>query len=234
MPESKMLLTPAVAGVAGLVYVTSRITSPNLTASAFNSWYNNIHIPEILKSNTTSLVVRYKVIPQSTSSIPPWHYLALYKTSDVGSISNAAAQYLEAGMVEFHVDSWVPIQTFESLREKRGDVPKGRPKVQVPVKIEPATGEAGTQHVEEWYRKQHLDMFSMTPNYRRTTRYTSADGSIPKYLALHELDTDYMDPYQGDVLMGTEWATMVMKELLIFEPSKWEIIYEAGNVSEKL
>jgi hypothetical protein len=38
-------------GVPGLLYVNSKITSPNLSPAAFTKWYNDVHIPDIFKTS---------------------------------------------------------------------------------------------------------------------------------------------------------------------------------------
>lgn len=77
-------------------------------------------------------------------------------------------------------------------------------------------------------------MMSMLPNYRRSTRYRSVDGSKPSWLAIHEMDSDVVDPYQGEVMMNTILARKVMDTIQIFDAANWELIYESGDKSEKL
>jgi len=77
-------------------------------------------------------------------------------------------------------------------------------------------------------------MVSMLKNYRRSTRYRSADGSKPRWLAVHEFDSLDMDPYQGEVLMDTEMAKSVMVGIKTFDTVFWELIFEKGNLSEPL
>ncbi|KAF2471189.1 uncharacterized protein BDR25DRAFT_367930 [Lindgomyces ingoldianus] len=241
-----MLLTTA---TTQLMIATARVTNPNLTSSEFNNWYNSVLLPGFMENHNVSLSVRYKLIPPANVTVPKapaWDYLTLYKAHPNVSSTSAAfmGRAVEGSGISFtkrdigpndvaiEITTWNPIQTFEGLREKKGQVPSGRPKVVVMVKIEPKEG--GDNIVEEWYRKQHLDMLSMLPNYRRSTRYRSADGSKPRWLAIHEMDSTYMDPYQGEVLMGTELARNVMDGVKVFEASQWEVIFEKGNLTEKL
>jgi hypothetical protein len=81
---------------------------------------------------------------------------------------------------------------------------------------------------------KHLDMLSMLPNYRRATRYRSADGSKPRWLAIHEWDSTDMDPSVGEILLNTEWTKSVMNGIQLFDPCNWELIFEKGNLTEKL
>jgi hypothetical protein len=77
-------------------------------------------------------------------------------------------------------------------------------------------------------------MLSMTPVYRRTTRYMSADGSKPRWLAIHEMDSATIDSYAGEVMMNTEFTRSVMSGIKTFDPVNWEFIFEKGNLTEKL
>lgn len=77
-------------------------------------------------------------------------------------------------------------------------------------------------------------MVSMLKNYRRSTRYRSADGSKPRWLAIHEFDSLDTDPYQGEVMMDTEMARAIMVGMKTFDTVFWELIYEKGNKDEKL
>jgi hypothetical protein len=74
----------------------------------------------------------------------------------------------------------------------------------------------------------------MLPNYRRSTRYRSLDGSKPRWLAIHEMDTDYVDPYQGAVMMGTELAHSVMDTVQVFDAANWALYVEKGDVGDKI
>ncbi|KAF2651001.1 hypothetical protein K491DRAFT_682552 [Lophiostoma macrostomum CBS 122681] len=230
------------ANITTLMMATAQITNPNLTDTDFNSWYNTALLPLFMTNHNASLGVRYKLIPQPTTPKPPeWQYMALYKTHENTTASPSIEDILPRALnerdigpndVAIEISSWTHIQTFESLREKRGEVPAGRPKIANVVRIEPREG--GDAELDEWYRKQHLDMLSMLPNYRRTTRYQSADGSKPRSLAVHEWDTTDMDPYVGEVLNNTELTKSVMNGILTFDSWRWDRIFEKGNLTEKL
>lgn len=276
----------------------ARVTNPNITTTQFNDWYNTQLLPAFMQNHNASLGVRYQFIPfgnATRDAANKWDYVAVYKTHEnatatlqnvVGSVDkeNGVFNGLEKrdigpNDVTIELSTWKPIQTYESLREKRGNVPAGRPKVACIVRLEPREGPEGEKDVEDWYHYQvstspysylpgchrrieedkgvrilvrfvspyerlrdgslitvgqHLDMFSMLPNYRRSTRYRSLDGSKPRWLAIHELDSSYVDPYVGEVLMGTELAHKVMDTVQIFDAANWAIIFEKGNPSEKL
>lgn len=145
------------AGATTLVMETARITNPSVSHEKFNKWYNTVYLPDFMTTHNASLAVRYKVAPGPTTS---WQYLSLYKIHQADKSSaipksnwdNSKKSDIKPNDVVLESTTWNQIQIFESLREKRGEVPNGRPKIAMVVKIEPREG--GEEELEEWYRKQ--------------------------------------------------------------------------------
>jgi hypothetical protein len=69
---------------------------------------------------------------------------------------------------------------------------------------------------------------SMIKGYHRSTRYQKLDGSSPKFLAMHELDSVTMGPEMKFVL-GTEWAKKVLSKVTASSSEVWEYITELGK-----
>lgn len=174
-----MLLANATAPYLWLVF--ARLTNPTITDFQFNTWYNTQLLPSFMANHNASLAVRYKYIPFANSTrTPTWPYVAVYKTHEE---LNATAASATAHIFDLHhsgttngkrdigpddvaieLSAWTPVQTFESLREGRGDVPEGRPRVACIVRLEPAAGADGERNVEEWYRYQVGDLPSPSPS----------------------------------------------------------------------
>jgi hypothetical protein len=151
---------------AGLLYVTSRPTNPELTDKDFNNWYSNEHIHDIVKSTLSNLVVRYK----NVNTTAKWPYLAIYRLPDVARLrdqkvmgSIPATSKLLPGkqkgtkggaykdVIAMDMRAYSRSQTFE------GQIPKpGRGKGLLTADMEPATGKDAD--LDDWYRRQHLDM----------------------------------------------------------------------------
>jgi hypothetical protein len=74
-------------------------------------------------------------------------------------------------------------------------------------------------------------MMSMLKHYRRFTRYKRQDGVVPRYLALHEFDCrpDDLPKEQLKVVIETEWAQKILKEILAFETDIWELVNVQGD-----
>ncbi len=81
---------------------------------------------------------------------------------------------------------------------------------------------------------QHLDMLSMVPGYRRTTRWKSSDGSKPRFLAKHELDALNVDAHTMGVLTSTVWAMKIIAGAKTFESSTYGVILEKGNSKDAI
>lgn len=74
----------------------------------------------------------------------------------------------------------------------------------------------------------HSDWTSLLSGYRRSTRFQKADGSLPKYIALHEFDTSSIPPETSYVL-GTEWSKKVLGGATSKALDVWEVISEYGK-----
>ena len=67
----------------GLLYAASRLNSPSRESSdVFNTWYNDIHVRDVLKTSGINSAARYETaaVPQDSS---PWTFLALYPVPDI-------------------------------------------------------------------------------------------------------------------------------------------------------
>lgn len=64
----------------GLLFVQSKIRSPDLTDKVFNEWYNDEHLRDILASKGFKSANRYKSCNANETRYP---YLALYPAEEV-------------------------------------------------------------------------------------------------------------------------------------------------------
>lgn len=228
----------------GLCYVTSRVKDPSQVSDAnFNSFYDDEHVPDILRYGFSQLALRYK----NSNPDSPAAYLALYPQEDVANISSpATAKMMEEcrkskvlggqdhhELIDYGVSAWSKIQTFEGYGhgDKSGHE---RGQTLVAVFIEP-DDEAD---LDAWYRKQHLDMLAMCRGYRRSTRYRLAGdgGSGPRFLALHEYACApaELPAEQIKQVRETEWSRIVIGKSKAFERDVWELIGVQGEKGMKL
>lgn len=144
-----------------LILAFTRLTNPAKDPSALPAWYNENVMPAFAATHNASLAIGYTILPPVNASDAPykWTYLGIYKTTENTTLLEPVTVPVEKSDgniqpedVEIQLSAWRPIQVFESLREKRGTVPEGRPKVACIVRIEPAAGNDAA--VEDWYHYQ--------------------------------------------------------------------------------
>lgn len=219
---------------AGLCYVTSKVKDPSQVSDAkFNEFYDDEHVPDILRYGFSKLALRYKNSnPDSKAA-----YLALYPQDDVDNINSPATAQMMANcrkskvlggqdhheLIEYGVSAWSKIQTFEGASKSGHD----RGQTLVAVFIEPADED----DLDAWYRKQHLDMLSMCRGYRRSTRYRRAGDDGPKFLALHEYAcaAEELPVEQIRQVRETEWSRDVLGKAKVFEREVWELVGVQGE-----
>jgi hypothetical protein len=66
----------------GIFLSASRITNPILSDAAFNKWYNEVHIRDVLATGGVSRATRFREANPNAKS----HYLALYTVPDLSVI----------------------------------------------------------------------------------------------------------------------------------------------------
>jgi hypothetical protein len=168
-----------------LLLLQTRLINPNITSTAYDTWFTAL-LPRLTHAQhyNATLAVSYSPTSTDNASRPAageggsWDHSALFKIPPAklnSSVPITASMLISADGagpvnakrkirpkdVEVSVSLWNPIQTFQGLREKRGTVPDGRPKVACIVKIEPKEG--GDEELETWYHHQVFAPFHLTP-----------------------------------------------------------------------
>ncbi|RDL31464.1 uncharacterized protein BP5553_09673 [Venustampulla echinocandica] len=199
----------------GLLYVNSRVTSPTLTPSAFDTWYTQEHIPDIFASKGITSAYRYKAI--DPSALRP--YLALYPVKDLdflGSeeymkISVRSEKYF-GGRGAFEVAEFDTryYEELEGFGKEGGSSELGSLLISVAYSSAPgADNEAAAPYNDE----QH-QILANCPGHIRTRRYKlkeSVTGKfldpqmvVPMYLALHEYDGKSLPQEELTNMLETE------------------------------
>ncbi|KAJ9643940.1 hypothetical protein H2201_006571 [Coniosporium apollinis] len=183
-------------------------------------------------------------------------WMKIYKLRDIRSFVSEglpSLSGLDRMLVEDggEVRCYEQIQVFEPTSNPGYPKPKvqanngqHRPRGMVMVTMEP--GESAEDEIDEWYRKQHLDMLSMCRGYRRSTRYKLAPEEYQfsenfqkspqdqaRYLALHEYSSAFDLPEdQIKIVSGTEWSRKVIGNAKIFKRDIWELTEIIGDPAE--
>lgn len=153
---------------AGLLMVLSKPNHPDLTVETFNQWYSGPHIRDMVASGVTDLVLRYKNV--NTSAKYP--YLALYRLPDYRKLSDSKimgaipstsellpgkAKGSKGGdykdVLDMETRAYARTQTFEGQIKLPG---RGKALVTAAMGVQNGT----EAELDDWYRRQHLDMLS--------------------------------------------------------------------------
>lgn len=230
--------------------LTSPKDSNKISDELYNRFYDTEHIPDALQFFQRSggvenaFALRYK----NTNIESKLPFLALYPLPDAQFMFSPdqakfadeckKSKVLEVDNFWEHIDAEVrlyeKIQTYEGYwhTSKSG---KERGTTIVAVAMDPGENEEQETDLDDWYRKQHLDMMSMARNYRRSTRYKRVDGQKPRYLALHEYacQPDELPTDQITQLKETEWSKNILAACS-YDRDVFELIAAVGETSEKL
>ncbi|KAK5717026.1 hypothetical protein LTR17_016168 [Elasticomyces elasticus] len=219
----------------GLLFVNSKITRPDeLSDDAYTKWYEEVHIPDILKTSGISEASRFLSIdPKSERP-----YLALYPLEDLDFL-----QTDEFFSIPVHHDS-IPgshaifdfgdfdtryykfVQHYEAENAK-----SGQPNFVIAAAFTPTDDE----DYENWYRQEHLKEISGITGWRKTQRYALtfarqnrkpvAEKELdepPKFLTLHYFDGESLPEQELAGAGGSEWTkkqlgSMKAQQMAVFK-----------------
>ncbi|KAF2112091.1 hypothetical protein BDV96DRAFT_649452 [Lophiotrema nucula] len=188
----------------GIMWVNS-VPKPPLSDEAFNRWYEEVHIPDIIraKSGNDGCIAAWRFKCQDPARRRP--YLALYSVPDIsfvqspefGRISQYHHSLPEGGpsqkFVDFDTRFYQRVQVFE--KPEMGIAP-GIGKVVKSTAMQPGPGME--EEFNRWYTEEHLEQVSHMSGWRRSTRFElvfkvqsrddPSQEPAPKYLAIHEFE----------------------------------------------
>ncbi len=71
----------------GILWINSKVTDPNFSVEAFTSWYEGIHIPDIIAAKPGGVVASWRYKSADANRAAP--FLAVYKVPDMGFLQSA-------------------------------------------------------------------------------------------------------------------------------------------------
>jgi hypothetical protein len=117
------------AGTQDLFFVKSAISNKSLSDTAFNKWYDEVHVPDVVKTSGVTSAFRYKSIDPAAEK----PYLALYAIPDISFCDSeefnsipinddcfAAPKHLCFDDVDFEVRLYKRLHAFEKEGAKAG------------------------------------------------------------------------------------------------------------------
>lgn len=230
--------------VAGILWVNSDVIQPErLTKERFNTWYCNEHIPDVIAKSGVENAVRYEHVADCTSPGRRLGFLTIYGMPDIDFMKTHEFRSLEGQSpgpsreiifenAEFDTRSYELVQTyetrgakpgksFESVWTKSSDLVLGP----APLLLYAAISHLSDTDLDEWYRREHVELISKCPGHRRTTRYKLVTSSIlsafersfpgaPTWLTLHEFHGPEMPWEELAATDETAWAKKMIPGIL--------------------
>ena len=176
----------------------------------FTDWYDNEHAPARLATPGFGAVARYR----ATDGMKP-EWLATYEIKP-GTLETPAYKALweNASEREKRIMSSVSTldrRVYSLLSESWADgvsADSGPAPVVMAVSMSvPASVES---ELAEHYAQEHFPLLLAVPGWRRARRYVLTAGTAPKFLSLHEMDSEAVFDEPGyKAAMSTPWRSRI-------------------------
>jgi hypothetical protein len=194
-------------------------SSPGLVDLAeFTDWYDNEHVPARLATPGFGAVARYRatdgmkpgwlatyLIKPGTLDTPAYKALS-ENASDREKRIMSTLSTLDRRVYSLISDSWA-----EGVAEDSGPAPVVLAvSMSVPPAVEP--------ELAEHYEQEHFPLLLAVPGWRRARRYVLTSGTGPKFLSLHEVDSEAAFEDPGYVASGsTPWRKRIIASAIARE-----------------
>jgi hypothetical protein len=166
------------------------LSSPgSVDQSEFTDWYDNEHVPARLAVPGFGAVTRFRALDGQS---PDW--LATYEVKP-GTLASPAYQalapsasdrekaVLAAATVDRRVYKLLGDFWADGYSEASGAAPVVMlVSMSVPPEVEP--------DLAAYYEQEHFPLLLKVPGWRRARRFELIEGTGPKYLSLHEVDSE--------------------------------------------
>ncbi|KAF2665012.1 hypothetical protein BT63DRAFT_464295 [Microthyrium microscopicum] len=216
----------------GILISASHIIKPSeLSDEAFNKWYNEVHIPDVLATGGVSRATRFR----NASSKATEKYLVIYEVDDLSVIASERFKNIPfkhkmlPGGGDIHDFVNMEIRFYKKIQtDPEGSGQKEFYPALLWAGVGP--GEGKEDDYDAYMRQEHLPQFRSEPGWRRSTRYKLAvhaknpskegwgEGEATSYIALYEFDegnklgseVQPLDPM-------TDWTKRIMAHAKKFE-----------------
>jgi hypothetical protein len=188
-------------------------SSPGLVDLAeFTDWYDNEHVPNRLATPGFGAAARFR----ATDGVEP-EWLATYEIKP-GTLETPAYKALWENTSEREKRIMSSLRTLDRrvyapLSDAWADgvsLASGAPPVvlAVSMSVPPAT----EADLEAHYEQEHYPMLLAVPGWRRARRFLLTAGTGPKYLSLHEIDSEAAFDEPGyKAAISTPWRNRVVE-----------------------
>ncbi|CAO2652045.1 Nn.00g003280.m01.CDS01 [Neocucurbitaria sp. VM-36] len=214
------------------------------------------HIPEVLALPGMPSAARFSALDPQPDDAKAWSHdapwLTVYEMPDIEYRNTSAFKGLDGQSLpekellegvfknaRFDTRFYEEVQVYG---KGGGGEKKGPATFLISAALEPPASNEADADFDAWYRNEHLDVLARAPGYVRTRRYKLVNGTtldrfvrveldVPKYLALHEFQSDVLPWKELGESARTEWARRVMGGL-VKEEVGWYVLKRKYAESE--
>jgi len=179
----------------------------------FTDWYDNEHVPARLATPGFGAVARYR----ATDGVKP-DWLATYLIKP-GTLDTPAYKALWENASEREKRIMSSLSTLDRrvyslLHDARadgaGDVAQDAGPAPVVMAVSMSVPPAVEPELAAHYEQEHFPMLLAVPGWRRARRYVLTSGTAPRFLSLHEMDSEAVFDEPGyKAAMSTPWRQRV-------------------------
>ncbi|EXJ71821.1 uncharacterized protein A1O5_05631 [Cladophialophora psammophila CBS 110553] len=225
----------AVRGIIGAFSTNAR---PDLFPDdALMSWYDNIHIPDVIATSGMKTALRYEALDPNAK----YSWLVVYPVKDInfagteefdnipkgGHEEIDAHQFTDLAQLDLRIGA--RIQVFEPP-----SATKGRSSYLLAESINIPSEDVA--QFDRWYNAEFLPALTKMSSFRRATRYNVVQSLVPggpKHLVFYEFDTAEIPMDQIQRGRQNPKAQEVLKSATV-EDVGYKLVKEAGVLDESL
>jgi hypothetical protein len=196
-----------------LLYVYSSPGPVNL--AEFTDWYDNEHVPNRLATPGFGAVARFR----ATDGLKP-EWLATYEIKP-GTLETPAYKALwenaserekgimaAVGALDRRVYSLLSDTWADGYSEASGAAP-------VVLAVSMSVPPEAVADMEAYYEQEHYPMLLAVPGWRRARRFALTAGTAPKYLSLHEVESEAVFDEPGyQAAISTPWRNRIVESAI--------------------
>jgi hypothetical protein len=186
------------------------LSSPgSVPLAEFNDWYDSEHVPARLATPGFGAIARYRACD---GLVPEW--LGTYEITPGLLATPAYRAVVENGSArEKSIAAAVAVQdrrVYSLLSDSGPAAVSGAAPVLMAVSMSvPAAAE---DDMTAWYDEEHIPMLLAVPGWRRCRRFTLRSGDAPRFLSLHEIESQAaFDEPAYKAAVTTPWRNRVVE-----------------------
>jgi hypothetical protein len=188
----------------------------------FNDWYDNEHVPARLAVPGFGAVARFHAVD---GLAPEW--LATYDIKP-GVLDTPAYKAVWETASEREKAIMSALATLErrvySPISDSGDAGAAGTPAGVLMAVSMSVPDSATGDMTAWYTDEHIPMLLAVPGWRRIRRYALTAGSGPRYLSLHEIESQAaFDEPAYKAATTTPWRNRVVESAIEREKRVFEL-----------